>query len=87
MYNKAKNIFIAMTSILGVATNVAKINAITAAGSIAATDIAVAIVAEECSPPMVWIPGKCEWLMYVGGTVTCNPIWFGAETTVLTSIL
>lgn len=42
-----------MTSILGVATNVAKINAITAAGSIAATDIAVAIVAEECSPPMV----------------------------------
>ena len=51
--------------------------------------MAAGIIAEECTPPAVWVSGKCVTALacYVGGTITCNPVWFGAGTTSLSSML
>lgn len=82
LYDGAKNLIPTAAPLIGVVSSVIKISAIIATGP-------VGIVAEECSPPMVWVSGKCVVLLacYVGGTITCNPVWFGAGTTVLNSIL
>jgi hypothetical protein len=58
-YDGAKNLFLAAALLSVVATSVAKISAITATGPIAVVEIAASIVAEECSPPMIWVSGKC----------------------------
>ena len=74
---------------VGLANAAIKIGTIAGTGPIGGAVAAAGIIAEECTPPAVWISGKCVTALvcYVGGTVTCNPIWFGAGTTILTSIL
>ena len=44
--------------------------------------LAISLIAEEYTPPAVYYSGKCitVFACYVGGTVTCNPVWSGAGT-------
>ena len=74
---------------LGLANAAVRIGTTAAVGPVGGAALAVGIIAEECTPPAVYISGKCITALacYIGGTVTCNPIWFGAGTTILTSIL
>lgn len=74
---------------IGLANAAIRIETATATGTIGGAALAVGIIAEECTPPAVYISGKCVTALacYIGGTITCNPIWFGAGTTILTSIL
>lgn len=66
-----------------------RIGTATSTGPIGGAVMAVGIIADECTPPAVMVSGKCVTALacYIGGTVTCNPVWFGAGTTILTSIL
>lgn len=74
---------------VGLVNAAIRIGTVTSTGPIGGAVAAVGIIAEECTPPAVYISGKCVTALacYVGGAVTCNPIWFGAGTTILTSIL
>lgn len=78
-----------LTPMIGLANAAVRLGTVTATGPIGGAALAVGIIAEECTPPAVLISGKCVTALacYVGGTLTCNPIWFGAGTTILTSIL
>ena len=74
---------------IGLANAAIRIGSSAAVGPLGGAALAVGIIAEECTPPAVYISGKCVTALacYVGGVVTCSPIWFGAGTTILTSIL
>ena len=74
---------------VGLANAAVRIGTATATGPVGGVILAAGIIAEECTPPAVMVSGKCITALacYIGGTVTCNPIWFGAGTSILTSIL
>jgi hypothetical protein len=74
---------------LGLANAAVRIGTAASVGPLGGATLAIGIIAEECVPPAVYVSGKCvtAFACYVGGTLTCNPIWFGAGTTILTSIL
>ena len=78
-----------LSPMIGLANAAVRIGTVTATGPVGGAALAVGIIAEECTPPAVLVSGKCVTALacYVGGTLTCNPIWFGAGTTILTSIL
>ena len=78
-----------LAPMVGAVNAAVRIGAVTSTGPIGGTALAIGIIAEECTPPLVMYSGKCVTALgcYVGGIVTCNPIWFGAGTTILTSML
>ena len=78
-----------LSPMVGLGNAAVKLGTITATGPIGGAALAIGVIAEECTPPAVYISGKCvtALICYTGGLVTCNPVWFGAGTTILTSIL
>ena len=74
---------------IGLANAAVRLGTVTCTGPVGGVALAVGVIAEECTPPAVLVSGKCITALacYVGGTVTCNPVWFGAGTTILTSML
>ena len=84
-----KTVVPVLSPMIGLGNAAIRIGTITYTGPVGGAALAIGIIADECTPPAVLISGKCVTALacYVGGAVTCNPIWFGAGTTVLTSIL
>lgn len=84
-----KTAFPILAPMVGVGNAAVRLGSVSCTGPVGGLVMAVGIVAEECTPPAVMYSGKCVTALacYVGGTVTCNPIWFGAGTTILTSML
>jgi len=78
-----------LAPMIGLTNAAVRLGTVTATGPVGGAALAIGIIAEECTPPAVYISGKYVTALacYVGGTLTCNPIWFGAGTIILTSIL
>ena len=74
--------------LIGLGSAVVKLGVMICTGSLGGLTCAVGIIAEKCTPPAVYISGKCVTALacYVKGTIICNPVWFGAGTSILTSI-
>ena len=74
--------------LIGLGSAAVKLGAMTCTGPLGGLTCAVGFIAEECTPPAVYISGKRVTALasYVRGTIICNPVWFGAGTSILTSI-
>ena len=78
-----------LAPVIGLGNAMVRIGTATSTGPMGGVIIGSMIITEECTPPAVYYSGKCitAFVCYASGIATCNPAWFGAGTTILTSIL